>query len=115
MSHLDNRSLIKQIDQDNYLSHLLDIPEQLVEGYACGSDAIIPASFAQAKNVMIISSGETLPVALSLKALMTTYARVPAVVSDDFVLPHWVGTDTLVIALDYSGESEPVSTAFQEA
>lgn len=115
MSHLDNRSIIKQIDQHNYISHLLDIPEQLVEGFSLGSEVRLPALYAQAKQVIILTSGEMLPVALALESLMVDYARVPVVIVEDFVLPKWVSTDTLVIALDYNGDSEEVLTAFREA
>ncbi len=115
MSQLDNRSLLKQIDQHNYISHLLDIPEQLVEGYSLGDSVRIPALYAQAKQVIVLTSGEMLPVALSLQALARDYARVPFVVWQDFDLPKWVSNDTMVIALDYNGDNEEVLIAFEEA
>jgi hypothetical protein len=37
------------------------------------------------------------------------------VVWQDFNLPKWVSSDTLVLALDYNGDSESVRTAFAEA
>lgn len=115
MSQLDNRSLLKQIDQHNYISHVLDIPEQLVEGHALGDAARLPALYAQAKQVLIIASGEMLPVAFSLQSLVSSYGRVPLVVWQDFDLPKWVSNDTMVIALDYNGDNESVLTAFAEA
>lgn len=115
MSTLDNRSLIKQLDQNNYLSHILDIPEQIVSGYALGVEFTLPALYAQAKQVVLLASGESLPVALALESLALAHARVPVVVTDDYTLPRWVTNDTLVIALDYSGNSDQVLTTFQEA
>ncbi len=115
MPHLDNRSLIKQIDVHNYLSHLVDIPSQLVDGYTLGASQTIPALFAQAKQLVILTAGETLPVAYALEALMIDYARIPVVIVSDFLLPHWVGSDSLVVALDYTGDNEQVLRTFHEA
>ncbi len=115
MPHLDNRSTIKQLDPNNYISHILDVPEQLLEGYSLANSIIIPALYAQAKQVVILTVGEMLPVAMALQALMLEYGRIPIETVDDFVLPHYVSSDTLVIALDYYGESEQVRTCFREA
>src|SRR4026208_2319976 len=99
MSHLDNRSLIKQLDPNNYLEHILEVPDQLQAGLELGQDTIIPALYAQAKQVVILTSTDMLPVALALEAMMVDYARVPVVIVHDFVLPKWVSNETLVVAL----------------
>lgn len=115
MSQLDNRAVIKQLDQNNYLSHILDVPEQLVDGFALGESITIPALYAQAKQVVLLASGECMPVALSLQSLAREYARVSITVINDYVIPHWVSSDTLVIAIDYNGTNEEVLVAFREA
>ncbi len=115
MALLDNRSLIKQFDPHNYLSHILEVPDQLIDGYVIGSEAIIPALYGQAKHVLILAVGESAPAALAVESLVAAYSRLPVMVCQDYVLPHWVSGDTLVIALDYSGTSEQVVMAFQEA
>lgn len=115
MSQLDTRSLIKQLDGHNYLSHILEAPTQIEEGYLAGDNVIIPALFAQAKQVVLLASGEMTPLAYALVALTIPYARVPIIMCNDYVLPHWVSSDTLVIALDYSGTTESVLYAYREA
>lgn len=115
MSILDNRTVPKEIDTTNYLSHILETPLQLKDGFELADSAIIPALFAQAKQVVFLVPGEMVPLGLSLVALMQPYARIPAIVVGDYVLPHWVGRETLVIAIDYSGATESVTLAFQEA
>ncbi len=115
MSLLDNRSLIKQIDQHNYLSHILDVPEQLVEGFHLGEEIRLPALYAQAKQVVLLAAGEVAPLGYALKAMMLSYARIPVVVVDDYILPNWVSNDTLVIALDYYGTTEQILVPFHEA
>lgn len=115
MSPLDNRALIKQIDQNNYLTHILDVPEQLLEGFDLGMSITIPALYVQAKQVVILATGEMAPVAVAIQELSLSYSRVPVVVIEDYVLPHWVSSDTLVIALDYYGTTDQVLTAYREA
>lgn len=115
MSPLDNRAIIKQLDTDNYLSHILDASEQLVDGFELGESIIIPALYAQAKQIVLLATGEMMPVALALQSLTVESARVPVIIIHDYVLPHWVSSDTLVIALDYYGTTEQVLVAFREA
>lgn len=115
MTVLDNRTHLKNIDRHNYLNHLLEVPEQITDGYALGMDMIMPALYAQAKQVIILAAGETKPLAQLVQELALGYARVPVMVIDDYYLPAFVTSDTLVIAIDYTGSNEQVITAFQEA
>jgi hypothetical protein len=115
MSTLDNRSLIKELDTHNYLSHILEIPEQLGDGFRLGQDATLPALYVQSRQVVIVASGEMTPVALALQALTIGVARVPVIVLEDYILPRWVASDTLVIALDYYGSNDQVITMYREA
>ncbi len=115
MSLLDNRSLIKQVDGHNYLNHLLDVPEQLIGGYELAVGAPLVALFAQSRQVLIVAAGEMAPAAYAVATLAANYGRVPVVVSEDYALPAWVSSDTLVVAVDYYGSTGPVVTSFQEA
>jgi glucose/mannose-6-phosphate isomerase len=112
---LDNRSLIKQFDSANYLSHILDTSEQILEGARLGDTVTIPALYMQAKHIVLLAVGDMLPVALALEALLNAYARAPVVIIQDYTLPHWVSSETLVIAIDYSGANEQTFAAFREA
>lgn len=115
MTVLDNRTHLKNIDRHNYLNHLLEVPEQITDGYALGMETTLPALYAQAKQVVILTAGETKPLAQLVQELALGYARVPVMVVDDYYLPAFVTSDTLVVALDYAGSNEQVITAFQEA
>ncbi len=115
MSYLDNRSTYKQLDKNNYIGHIFEIPEQIVQGYETAQSVTIPALYAQSKQLIILSTGEMLPVAYAIEALMRDYARVPVFITQDFILPKWVAHDTLVLALDYYGDNEQVLTAYNEA
>lgn len=115
MSPLDNRALIKEIDAHNYLSHILEVPQQLHDGFELGLGITIPALYAQAKQVVIVASGEMASVAQALQSLSWGYARVPMLILEDYLMPHWVGSDTLVIALDYYGSNDQVIQMYREA
>ena len=112
---LDNRSLIKLFDSTNYLSHILDAPEQLLAGARLGDAVKVPALYMQAKQIVLLAVGEMLPIALALEAMFQPYARVPLTVIDDYTLPQWVGSETLVIGIDYSSNNEQTLFAFHEA
>lgn len=49
------------------------------------------------------------------RCLMDVYSRNPLIVNRDYDLPHWVGTETLVVAVSYSGNTEETVTAYQQA
>lgn len=115
MSPLDNRSVIKQLDRENFLAHIFDVPEQIVDGFALGTDVVLPALYAQAKHIVIVAVGEMYPVAGLLRDMTVATSRVPVTVVEDYVLPRWVSNDTLVIALDYTGNAEQVLVAYREA
>lgn len=115
MTALDNRAHLKNIDRHNYLNHLLEVPEQITDGYDLGMGTILPALYAQAKQVVILAAGESKPIAHLIQELALGYSRVPVMVVDDYYLPAFVTSDTLVIALDYAGSNEQVIMAFQEA
>jgi glucose/mannose-6-phosphate isomerase len=115
MSDLDNRSHIKEFDSHNYLSHILETPDQIADGYSLGDSITIPALYAQSKQVLFIASGDLLPVAQACVSLMLPYARVPVYVADDYAIPKWVSRDTLVFGIDYSGDSENVVSCFRQA
>lgn len=115
MSTLDNRSAIKEFDHHNYLSHILEAPQQLEDGFALGLAITIPAVLAQAKQVVIVASGEMLPVARAIQALSMAESRVPVIIIDDYCVPKWISSDTLVFALDYYGSTDQVVSVYREA
>lgn len=115
MSTLDNRLLVKELDTRNYLSHILEGPQQLVDGYRLGEQITLPALYAQSKQVVIIPSGEIAPIAYAIASLAAETSRAPVCVLEDFLLPQWIGRDTLVIALDYTGASAAVLAAYRQA
>lgn len=114
-SNLDNRSAYKQLDQQNVFDHLIDAPEQLLAGWAAGSSAVVPASYAQAKHIVILAGGEDRPLAEAARLMAQVTSRVPVTVISTYQVPAWVGSDTVVIAYDYSGNSEQVVAAFEAA
>lgn len=115
MSILDNRQISKQLDQHNYLSHILEAPTQLSEGFDLGMGSTISAGLVQAKQVVIATSGEMEALGQAIVALTLTTSKVPVVIVNDYVLPHWVGSETLVLALDYYGSNDQVIRVYQEA
>lgn len=115
MSHLDNRTVYKQLDTQNIFDHFVDAPEQLLVGWQAGAKAIIPAAYSQAKNVTFIASPEDLPMIETLALIARETSRVPVTVLSAYDVPHWLNRDSLLIAVDYSGNSEQVVSVYEKA
>ena len=49
------------------------------------------------------------------RSLMEAFGTVPLLVNRDYVLPHWVGPHTLVLAGSYSGNTEETLAAYRAA
>ncbi len=49
------------------------------------------------------------------RSMMEAFGTVPLIVNRDYVLPHWVGPHTLVIAGSYSGNTEETIAAYRAA
>lgn len=115
MSILNNRQISKELDKHNYLSHILEAPSQLSDGFELGMGSTISAALVQSKQLVIITSGEMEPVGQAIQALTLATSKIPVILVNDYVLPRWINNETLVLALDYYGSNDQVVHAYQEA
>jgi len=66
------------------------------------------------KNLVVAGMGGSAVGGLLLRDWLMQTSRVPIVVSRDYSLPGFVGRDTLLFAVSYSGETEEALSAFEE-
>jgi glucose/mannose-6-phosphate isomerase len=110
MDILDNLSQIAQKDTKNALGMAANEPRQLVENLVVENQ---PKRIPQFTQIVVTGMGGS--------ALAAELARdwldlpLPLVVVKDYVLPHFVGPDTLVIACSFSGNTEETLSAFEDA
>ncbi len=87
---------------------LRSFPEQIER--ALGLACRVPNNLQGFKNVVVLGMGGS----AIAGDLLARFSTVPVVTVRDYELPTWVNSDTLLIAISYSGETEETLSAFRE-
>jgi len=112
---LNNYTSFLNIDEQNYLAEIENLPSQLENAYQQGLNLSLPA-WQGIKNVLIAGMGGSAIGADLLAAYAAPLCPVPIVVQRNYSLPAWAhGPGTLVIASSHSGNTEETLVAFEEA
>jgi glucose/mannose-6-phosphate isomerase len=112
---LNNDSNFPNIDQQNYLAEIENLPSQLENAYQQGLSLSLPA-WQDIKNVLIAGMGGSAIGADLLATYAAPLCPVPIVVQRNYSLPAWAhGPGTLVIASSHSGNTEETLSAFEQA
>jgi glucose/mannose-6-phosphate isomerase len=112
---LDDPEALAAADPSDFLKAVEGLPAQLDEaiGLAGAVDGLPPAAGLTAIAVLGMGgsgiSGEL------CRSVLAPLAPVPVVTIRDYDLPAWVGPDTLVFAVSYSGDTEETLSAFRQA
>lgn len=100
-------------DRSDMLGAIAGLPQQLLDGYAMARERLAGAFFgtfpaippAEPDGVAICGMGGSAIGADLILACLTDLG-VPAAVVRGYELPPWVGPETLVVVVSYSGETE---------
>ena len=112
---LNNHSTFTNIDQQNYLAEIENLPSQLENAYQQGSSLSLPA-WQDLQGVLIAGMGGSAIGADLLAAYAAPLCPVPIVVQRNYSLPAWAhGPETLVIASSHSGNTEETLATFDQA
>lgn len=112
---LNDFKSFKDIDQQNYLGEIENLPSQLENAYHQGMTLELPA-WQGIKRVIIAGMGGSAIGADLLAAYTAPLSPVPIVVQRGYTLPAWAnGPETLVIASSHSGNTEETLAAFEQA
>lgn len=106
MSELDNLSLFKEVDSDNMLRRVADLPRQCRDAWARMMALELPDDDRPIHNVVVLGIGGSAIGGDLLRTLVATECPVPIVVNRDYTLPAFVGPETLAIVSSYSGNTE---------
>lgn len=116
LDHLDDPARLQALDPHAMLSLVRKFPQQCREGVALGKQfGPEPPGRAEVRQVVVTGLGGSAIGSDFARCLMDAYGRVPMSVNRDYVLPHWVGPHTLVIAASYSGNTEETLAAYEAA
>jgi glucose/mannose-6-phosphate isomerase len=113
MLDLDDLEVL-QVDRSGMLDLLLDLPAQLQAGERLGQSADLPAA-ADVRAIVVTGMGGSSISGDLLQSYLQADCRIPIVVNRHYGLPAFVGPETLVCAVSYSGNTEETLSAFGEA
>jgi len=111
-SLLDDLEKINQIDLRGMLSVISAVPESAEEAVVLAESVNLKVRYF--RNLVIAGVGGSAVGGLLLRDWLQQSTKVPIVISRDYSLPGFVGRDTLLFAISYSGGTEETLSAFEE-
>ncbi len=115
LERLNDPDTIKSIDVFGMLDVISAFPAQCREAVSLAESLNIEASGSAFSSVVMLGMGGSGIGGDIVKALLEPKAQVPVSVGKGYSLPGFVGADTLVFAISYSGGTEETLTTFRQA
>ena len=109
---LDQPDFIARYDKHDALGIITGLPDQLAHTFEVPAEL---AAYAGVTNVVLTGMGGSAQGGEFIKTWLGDRLPVPFVIVRDYVLPSFVGPDTLVIAASYSGNTEETLGALHDA
>lgn len=112
---LDDPAAYPEVDPTDFLAAVEGLPAQLADAIdrARGATDLPPADGI--RSVAVLGMGGSGISGELCRTLLAPAAPVPVASARDYELPAWVGPDTLVFAVSYSGNTEETLAAYAEA
>ena len=115
MKELDDLSLFRQVDSDDMLGRVAELPQQCRDAWASVMSLELPDDDRPIRNIVILGIGGSAIGGDLLRTLVAPECLVPVVVNRDYTLPAFVGPETLAIISSYSGNTEETLTTAELA
>ncbi len=115
MSVLDDIRALEENDPDGMLRHLVAFPDQLDEAEGIGRAVACSSLDRPVSSVVVLGMGGSAIGGELAAGYVADRMGVPFCVVRSYVLPDFVGRDTLVVASSYSGNTEETLAAYREA
>ncbi|MFA6485784.1 MAG: SIS domain-containing protein [Candidatus Magasanikbacteria bacterium] len=112
---LDNIEAIKKLDSKNMLGSIQLLSAQVKEVWALGEKFNLPAGYKSVKKMVVLGMGGSSLCAHILSELYKSEIKIPIELVNDYHVPAYVDSQTLVIVSSYSGGTEEPINAVQEA
>lgn len=108
---LDDTERMAELDSDDMLETSEGFPEQIEDVVERLDINLLPF---QPDNIVVTGMGGSAIVGDTLKSFLANRIKVPIYVNRDYTLPSFVGEDTLLIVVSYSGNTEETLSAARE-
>lgn len=115
MNNLDDVGAIKQKDPSNVLGSTALFPDQCAAAWEESQKVVFPEEYKKVKNIVVCGMGGSRFTPKTIGALFRKYITVPYEICEDYSVPGYVNSDSLVILSSYSGTTEEVLAAGDDA
>lgn len=115
MGVLDNESVYIKYDPSGMNVSIKDLPNQINNSWELAKSISIPTHYFNAKNIVILGMGGSGIAGTLIKSYISQKIKIPAEVLKDYLLPGYVDSNSLVIAVSFSGGTEETINSFKEA
>ena len=113
MVNLDDLEVL-QVDREGMLQLLLDVPEHVQTGERFGLAVDLPLA-RDVRAIVVSGLGGSAVGGELLRSYLSAQCPVPIAVNRHYGVPAFVGPQTLVCVISYSGNTEETLSAFAEA
>ncbi|MBN2057955.1 MAG: bifunctional phosphoglucose/phosphomannose isomerase [Candidatus Saganbacteria bacterium] len=110
---LDDREQLARLDSANMLATLAKMPEMLAEARRLAGQVELKKS-KKPRQIVIAGMGGSAIAGDILADLFAQQLKLPLTVNRDYRLPAYVGPETLVMAVSYSGNTEETLAAAKD-
>lgn len=115
LAQLDDAARVHAHDPTGMYRLALGFPEQCREALRLAEATPLPMSGSGIRLVVVTGLGGSAAGGDVVRALCEASGSMPCLVNRDYALPNFVGTDTLVFATSYSGNTEETLAAYADA
>lgn len=112
---LDDPAARAEVDRQDFLKDVEDLPGQLSVALSRAGEVQGLPDPAGISAIAVLGMGGSGIAGELCRSVLAPVAPVPVATIRDYDLPAWVGPDTLVLAVSYSGETEETLSAFRQA
>lgn len=114
MVDLNDVEALKAVDSTGFFASLTGLGTQCIRAYEIAQGVAVP-KVQEVKAVAVTGLGGSAIGGDLLRVYSHERLSVPVVVNRDYTLPAFVGGNTLVFAVSYSGNTEETLSAYQDA
>ena len=106
---------IREVDREGMWELLKQFPQHWVEGMAKSRDVELTIDPLKISNICMCGMGSSAISADLLKAYVSDTLEIPMQLIHGYDIPAWVDDDTLFIACSFSGNTEEILMALEQA
>ncbi|MHB8984662.1 MAG: bifunctional phosphoglucose/phosphomannose isomerase [Eubacteriales bacterium] len=110
-----SEDLCRRVDSTGILLAVEDLPGQCATAYWDLARNVELPQMEAISNIVVSGLGGSAIGGDLLRVYAGERISVPVIVNRDYTLPKYVGPDTLVLAISYSGNTEETLSAYEEA